>query len=167
MWSLEGAGGWGHGGFGAGGGGSGIGTVGAGMYGVIGRGSGTGTGAGVGSGSGWGRGRKSRVPKMKIANPISTGELDKSIIRRYIRAQRARILNCYQKELLVDENAKGTVVVRFTIMGDGGVKGAVGTGMKVSLNRCVSNVISSITFPSPKGGGIVIVKRYPFKFSAR
>lgn len=160
------AGGWGYGvsGVGPGGGGTGWGTIGTGNYGTIGHGSGTGSGYGTGSGKGGMRGRKASPPQVRIGNASATGDLDKNIIRRYIRRKLPRIRNCYEKQLLVKPSLQGTVVTQFQISPQGSVQGANAKGIgDGDVESCVAAAIQSIQFPKPKGGGYVNV-RYPFHF---
>jgi pSer/pThr/pTyr-binding forkhead associated (FHA) protein len=160
---MQGGFGFGRSGFGPGGGGTGWGTIGTGRYGTIGHGSGTGSGYGAGSGRGGMRGRKSLSPNVKIGQATATGDLDKSIIRRYIRRKRSRIKYCYEKQLSVKENLKGTVVTNFTISPTGAVISSRAKGVSGAVANCVASVISTIQFPKPRGGGLVQV-RYPFHF---
>jgi TonB family protein len=160
------AGGWGYGlqGVGPGGGGTGWGTIGTGRYGLIGHGSGTGSGYGSGSGRGGMRGRKATAPAIRIGNASATGDLDKNIIRRYIRRKLPRIRYCYESRLAVKNDLSGTVVVQFQISPQGVVQGASAGGMgDKDVESCVADAIRSIQFPKPKGGGFVNV-RYPFIF---
>ena len=162
------AGGYGYGvrGYGPGGGGTGLGTVGLGNYGTIGHGSGTGSGYGVGSGKGGMRGRTAKVPQVSIGNATSTGDLDKNIIRRYIRQQLPRIQHCYEKQLVVNPNLAGTVSTQFVISGTGAVISAKASGIgDGTVESCVAGIIRGIQFPKPTGGGIVNVT-YPFTFRA-
>jgi pSer/pThr/pTyr-binding forkhead associated (FHA) protein len=159
-------GGWGYGisGTGPGGGGTGLGTIGLGRYGTIGHGAGTGTGYGVGSGKGGMRGRSASQPRVNIGNATATGDLDKNIIRRYIRQKLPQIQHCYEKQLVVKPSLQGTVTTQFTISGNGNVTTARAGGMgDGSVESCVADVIKSIQFPKPTGGGIVNVT-YPFTF---
>ncbi|MCP4446308.1 MAG: AgmX/PglI C-terminal domain-containing protein [Myxococcales bacterium] len=160
------AGGWGYGtsGVGPGGGGTGWGTIGTGNYGTIGHGRGTGLGYGSGSGKGGMRGRKAKPPQVRIGKVSATGDLDKNIIRRYIRRKLPRIRHCYEKELLAKPGLSGTVVTQFLISSAGSVQGAKAKGMGNSnVESCVASTIKSIQFPKPKGGGMVNVT-YPFTF---
>jgi outer membrane biosynthesis protein TonB len=153
---------WGYGvqGIGPGGGGTGWGTIGLGKYGNIGHGSGTGTGYGTGGL----RGRPAYPPQVKIGKTSSTGNLDKNIIRRYVRRKLPRIRNCYEKELLVKPTLKGTLTVKFVINGQGRLDSVKASGLKDRrVASCVEAAIKSIQFPKPKGGGKVTV-RYPFAF---
>jgi hypothetical protein len=159
---MNGGFGFGRSGFGPGGGGTGWGTIGTGRYGSIGRGSGTGSGYGVGGGRGM-RGRSSRVPTVSIGQPNAQGDLDKAIIRRYIKRNIAKITYCYEKQLLVTPRLSGTVMTQFFITPRGEVATAKADGMNADVASCVAGVIKAIVFPKPKGGGGVQVN-YPFTF---
>ncbi|MCW5802690.1 MAG: AgmX/PglI C-terminal domain-containing protein [Deltaproteobacteria bacterium] len=160
---MNGGFGYGRSGFGPGGGGTGWGTIGTGRYGTIGHGSGTGSGYGVGSGRGGMKGRQAAVPTVAIGSPTSTGDLDKAIIRRYIKRNLPKISYCYEKELLARPTLSGVVSTQFMISGNGSVTASSGTGVDPAVASCVASVISSIQFPQPKGGGNVQVN-YPFTF---
>jgi len=148
---------------GSGGGGTGWGTIGTGRYGTLGHGSGTGSGYGVGGGRGGMRGRRGSAPQVKIGVPDSRGDLDKNIIRRYIRRSLPKIRFCYEKELAGDPKLRGTVSVKFRIEGTGMVHAAEAEGISAAVATCVAAAIRAIQFPKPKGGGVVEVK-YPFTF---
>jgi len=162
---MQGGYGFGRSGTGPGGGGTGWGTIGTGRYGTMGHGSGTGKGYGVGGGRGGMGGRGSPIPKVTIGQAQATGDLDKAIIRRYIQRNKRKIKNCYDRQLLVNSNLKGTVRSSFTIMPAGNVINSTATGVSGSVSSCVAMVIGTIKFPKPKGGGVVNVK-YPFRFSS-
>jgi pSer/pThr/pTyr-binding forkhead associated (FHA) protein len=160
---MNGGFGFGRSGFGPGGGGTGWGTIGTGRYGTIGHGSGTGSGYGVGGGRGGMRGRTSAVPTVSIGQPNAQGDLDKAIIRRYIKRNIQKIQYCYEKELLAKSNLAGTVQTNFLITPNGNVSQASGAGVDPEVASCVAAVIKGIEFPKPKGGGNVQVN-YPFIF---
>ena len=160
---MNGGFGFGRSGFGPGGGGTGWGTIGTGKYGTIGHGSGTGSGYGVGGGRGGGRGHTASVPSVSIGQPDSQGDLDKAIIRRYIKRNEAKFSYCYEKQLLVDKNLAGTVMTQFLISPNGTVASSSGKGVSGDVANCVASVIKAIAFPAPKGGGSVQVN-YPFIF---
>lgn len=160
---MNGGFGFGRSGFGPGGGGTGWGTIGTGRYGTLGHGSGTGSGYGVGGGRGGMRGRTSSVPTVSIGTPSSQGDLDKAIIRRYIKRNIQKIQYCYEKELLAKSNLAGTVNTQFFITPNGNVASASGNGVDPEVSSCVASVIKGIEFPKPKGGGGVQVN-YPFTF---
>jgi hypothetical protein len=160
---TEGAAGLGRSGFGPGGGGTGWGTIGTGRYGTIGQGSGTGSGYGIGSGRGGMRGRSASVPTVSLGQPSAQGDLDKAIIRRYIKRNVQKIQYCYERELLANPALEGTVLTQFVISASGSVSMAQGTGVSPAVAQCVAAVIKDIEFPRPKSNGIVQVN-FPFTF---
>lgn len=161
---MQGGFGFGVRGTGSGGGGTGLGTIGLGNYGTIGHGSGTGSGYGIGSGKGGMRGRRASMPKVSIGNASASGDLDKNIIRRYIRQKLPQIRHCYERQLVVKANLSGTVTTQFVISGNGAVISSRAGGIgDSSVEKCVAAAIRSIQFPKPTGGGLVNVT-YPFKF---
>ncbi|MBP6627940.1 MAG: AgmX/PglI C-terminal domain-containing protein [Kofleriaceae bacterium] len=155
--------GFGRSGFGPGGGGTGWGTIGTGRYGTIGHGSGTGSGYGVGGGRGGMRGRSSSVPQVRIGQPTAVGDLDKAIIRRYIKRNEQKIAYCYEKQLIAKPGLQGTVTTQFFITPNGNVASSTASGVDGEVSSCVAGVIKNIEFPKPKGGGGVQVN-YPFNF---
>jgi hypothetical protein len=152
----------GRAGFGPGGGGNDVG-VGTGRYGTIGHGRGTGAGYGVGGGRGGMGGRSSAVPTVSIGQPSATGDLDKAIIRRYIKRNIQKIQYCYEKQLLAKPDLSGTVQTQFFITPNGTVASASASGVDPEVASCVAGVVKDIEFPKPKGGGGVQVN-YPFIF---
>jgi hypothetical protein len=157
--------GFGRSGFGPGGGSNtGLGTIGTGRYGTIG-GGGTGHGYGIGGGRGGMHGRTAAVPQVHIGQPSAVGDLDKAIIRRYIRRNINKIQYCYEKELLAKPGLKGTVATQFFISPNGDVPTATASGVDTNVASCVRDVIAGIEFPKPKGGGGVQVS-YPFTFDS-
>ena len=163
--SSQGGFGFGNSGLG-GGGGTGWGTIGSGGLGssIVDSGSGSGGfGFGVGSGRGGMRGRRSNPPEVRIGSATATGNLDKNIIRRYIRRKLPRIKYCYEKQLLIKPGLAGTVTSSFIIDKKGRVIESSAEGVNKDVSACISGVIKTIKFPKPKGGGIVRVS-YPFTF---
>ncbi len=150
---------------GAGSGGGGMGnTIGIGGIGTRGRGGGiTGYGTGVGN----------LDPKRKADVGITDteasvqGSLDRELIRRVIRANIGQIRYCYESELQAKPGLAGKVAVRFIISPSGDVAQAqVAEGSTLNearLSECIRVRVRSWKFPSPKGGGNVIVT-YPFLF---
>jgi hypothetical protein len=138
----------------------GLGTIGTGRYGTIGHGSGTGSGYGIGGGSAYRRRRASNAPTVAIGEPDAQGDLDKQIIRRYIKRDLQKIQYCFEKQLLVRPTLGGTVMVEFFITPSGEVATSQGTGVDPAVSSCIAGVIKSIVFPKPKGGGVMV--HYPF-----
>jgi hypothetical protein len=158
-----GSAGFGYGGFGGiggdvyGYGGGGWGTIGTGRYGTIGHGSGTGTSSGYGVLS------TASVPSVKIGAATTTGDLDKDIIRRYIRRNLAKIKYCYERELVDDSTLEGKVKTEFSILPDGSTGSVTASGVHPDVESCIVGVLETILFPKPQGGGSVQVV-YPFIF---
>lgn len=153
-------------GMGPGADGIGWGIIGAGDYRTIGPGGGTGSGYQSGPGGGDHlREHRASAPRVTmIAPPTIIGERDRSIIRRYIRTKRARLAYCYERQLMVEPDLRGTLVARFQISPMGTVLHASATGLGTrGVETCVAQVIKSIQFPRVPGGGVVNV-RYPFTF---
>ncbi|HEU0033152.1 MAG TPA: AgmX/PglI C-terminal domain-containing protein [Kofleriaceae bacterium] len=139
--------------------GGGWGTIGTGRYGTIGKGSGTGSGYGPGGM----RGRTTAVPTVSIGQPVVSGELDKAIIRRYIKRNIQKLQYCYEKELFTHKTLQGTVMTDFTIGADGIVSASTATGIKnKNVETCIAGVVKGIEFPKPKTGEVRV--NYPFVF---
>ncbi|NVB37749.1 TonB family protein [Pseudenhygromyxa sp. WMMC2535] len=140
----------------------GLGLVGAG------RGGGGGSGAGYGSGSGTGfGGRGKRVPRIRQAKASVTGNLDKDVIRRIVRAHVNEVRACYETGLSADPSLTGTVEIRFEIDATGKVTSATvasNDSGDEALGQCVAKAAGTWKFPKPAGGGSVTVT-YPFKLS--
>lgn len=105
------------------------------------------------------------VPRPTIGQPSSVGEIDPSIIRRYIKRNVDKIAYCYEKELLAKPGMEGTVKISFFISPTGAVTSSTGAGFDATVANCVADVIHNIEFPRPQGGGGVTVN-YPFTFHA-
>jgi Ca-activated chloride channel family protein len=151
----HGGSGWGYGavGYGAGGGGVGYG------FGSM-RGGGEAGVLGVISAGG----RAASAPTVLIGTAVATGDLDKNLIRRYVRRKLPAIRHCYEKALVHDHDLAGTVTSTFTIGADGKVTESTAHGIgDPALESCVAEVIGEIEFPAARGEGLVEV-RYPFTF---
>jgi Ca-activated chloride channel family protein len=104
------------------------------------------------------------MPQVVIGSPEAHGDLDKGIIRRYIKRSSQKITYCYEKALLRKPELAGTVTTEILIDANNGhVAGvsAKGLGDK-EVEACIAGVIRDIEFPSAKGGSTVKVI-YPFK----
>lgn len=171
---IIGADGYGTGNFGGGvkgfgpGGGCGMppcGIIGTGRFGTIGNGDKAGDGwGGPGRGHGGQRDHKVTDPSGYLGKPTQVeGDLDKAIIKRYIKRSVDKIAYCYEKQLLAHPNLGGEISISFYIDPNGIVKSSAGKGFDGEVAGCVANVISGINFPKPKNGGGVQVN-YPFNF---
>ena len=110
------------------------------------------------------RGRPSDVPSVSIGQPNVVGDLDKAIIRRYIKRNIQKITYCYEKELLTKPTLEGTVTAQFFIALDGAVAKSEASGVDPEVAACVARVIKGIEFLKPKGGAAGVQVNYPFTF---
>ena len=91
------------------------------------------------------------------------GSLDKEQIRKVVREHIVEIRDCYNAALQGDPEAKGRVVIDFTIGEQGQVtQAAVGSSDMTSdaAPSCMRDVIRGWSFPKPSGGSVQV--SYPF-----
>lgn len=154
--------GWGQLGRGPGGGGTEVGTIGG--IGTRGRG-----GGGDGSCDDCGDMGPKKTGGLKTSgDPIIMGALDSSVIDGVVKRHLQSLRFCYQRELSRRPDMEGKVSMRFVIAADGSVSRANATKSSLGspeVESCLSERFLRMTFPEPKGGGIVVVT-YPFMFSA-
>jgi hypothetical protein len=151
-------------GTGRGGGGTGEGTIGLGNIGTIGHGAGGGTGSGYGSGAGGFRGRQAKVPFIRSGKADVRGSLSKEVIRRIIHRHINEVRFCYEQELNQRPDLQGRVSVKFIISPTGAVQTAATSASTLGSAKaeaCIVDAVRRWNFPSPEGGGIVVVN-YPF-----
>jgi len=106
---------------------------------------------------------------IQKSDGIILGSLDRSLIDKSISKQMNKIKYCYATELQKDLNLKGTIKYKFVITKEGTVSKVDVDSSDMNspeVEGCISEVLKSVTFPPPKGGGIVIVK-YPFMFGSK
>jgi hypothetical protein len=109
--------------------------------------------------------RENVVPDPIIGHPVANGELDKSIIRRYIRAQMERFRHAFEVALLSNPNLQGTVTMQFFISPQGKVLQASVSGVgNATFRNAIKSVLNSVKFPAPTDGGTVHVTAYDLTF---
>lgn len=111
--------------------------------------------------------RRKVRPKVVPGRSQVRGTLDKNIIQRVVRAHRAKIRYCYERELVKQPKLAGKVVTSFVVSAQGSVSSA--TVKKSTLGskgaeQCIVSALKRMKFPKPNGGGIVMIT-YPFIFS--
>lgn len=100
---------------------------------------------------------------------VVLGSMDPNVIRSILLEHLAEFRYCYQSELDSSSKPKdvsGVVQLNFAIGPGGQVQRAqVGGNSSItpSVKSCVGGVLKDITFPSPKGGGVVEIKQ-PMNF---
>ncbi len=94
-----------------------------------------------------------------------TGTLDSSSVRDTISRYSSRIQRCYERQLKVNSNASGKVIVNFTVGRAGRVTQSKSTTDSVGggVGSCVAQVIKGLRFPRPKGGEVMINKTFVFE----
>jgi len=144
------------------------GTIGVGRYGTLSNGIITGRGWGNSHGGAETLRRDAHVPVVVMcggpgpcAAPI--GDLDKAVIRRYLRRHLDQIQYCYEKELLARPGLVGEITTEFLISADGTVTSSRADGFDPAVASCVADVIGKIEFPRSHHGGNTQV-HYPFEF---
>ncbi|MCB9090983.1 MAG: AgmX/PglI C-terminal domain-containing protein [Halobacteriovoraceae bacterium] len=95
---------------------------------------------------------------------VVLGSLDPRAIQNVLRRHIPRFAYCYERELeRINRDIATTLVLKFTITKTGRVKNYSFTSQNVNFSsgaiRCFARVLTSIRFPSPKGGGIVKVRQ--------
>jgi hypothetical protein len=107
--------------------------------------------------------KKAPMPSLTIGEPITTGgDLDKAIIRRYVKRNAQKLSYCYEKELLAKPQIQGVVTVKFEIQATGIVSTATASGVP-TVADCVALVIKGIEFPKPKDKAVSVVYGFTFK----
>lgn len=99
--------------------------------------------------------------------PVTIGVIDPSLVDRVVKRNLASIRYCYQRQLQQQPALAGKVSVKFVISRDGSVSSASAETSSLhspAVEACIQTRFMNMTFPAPKGGGIVIVK-YPFLFA--
>ncbi|HOX45699.1 MAG TPA: AgmX/PglI C-terminal domain-containing protein [Myxococcota bacterium] len=94
------------------------------------------------------------------------GSLSKEAIAAVVKKHLAEIQYCYEKNLLLNPNLSGKVIMEWTIALNGSVS-LVKTGQNTmntpAVAMCISAKIKSWKFPEPKGGTVEVT--YPFMFN--
>lgn len=157
---MRGGLGFGASGLGPGGGGTGWGTIGGADPNESLRRSGGGGGQGYSGGGVGMRGRRSQAPTVRTDVTQVIGELDKAIVRRYVRRYQPRITFCYEKQLLVEPGLAGTVTARFDIGEDGAITSSDASGMNEEVASCVAKALRTATFARPKSGTVSVTATF-------
>ncbi len=166
-----GTGGLGLVGSGKGGGGNAGNLIGVGNAGLIGHGTGTdglGYGPGYGSSTTAFEDRRKKVPVAGVGEGKITGDIDKDLIRRIVRAHINEVRGCYNGALSKNPNLEGRVTIQFSIVGNGKVASATvqeNTTKDSKVGNCIAKAVKRWKFPRVGGGGTALVS-YPFRLTA-
>ena len=99
-------------------------------------------------------------------DPVIVGPLDRSLVDAAIERIMNQIRYCYLRELTKHPELGGRIVVELEIAQDGTVSSATTKASTVNneaVEGCVNGRFLRLAFPSPEGGGTVLVT-YPFEF---
>jgi hypothetical protein len=91
-----------------------------------------------------------------------SGDIDRDLVRRTIRARLSQIKGCYEKSLQANPSLQGKVTVTFTIEKDGTVKTAKAEGVDDNLDRCIEGRFKTLVFPKATSTATIV---YPIDFS--
>ncbi|MBW1807310.1 MAG: AgmX/PglI C-terminal domain-containing protein [Deltaproteobacteria bacterium] len=106
-----------------------------------------------------------KAPKRRM---VVRGHLSREAIARVVKQHLRQIQYCYEKNLLLNPNLSGKVIMEWTISTAGSVslvKTKKNTMASPSVAMCISAKIKGWKFPKPKGKGVVVVA-YPFIFNS-
>lgn len=109
----------------------------------------------------WGAPRKPAKSKEPLV-----GEIDPSLVERYIKQNRYQLQLCYELALRRNEAASGTMEWRWRIDSRGVISDValVASAIKdQSMIQCIQRKISTWRFPRPRRGSVEV--SYPFEFS--
>jgi len=104
-------------------------------------------------------------PKGPVTNPtISlgklavTGALEPAIVRRRIKGDIQKLIDCYEKALVASPTLAGVVGLTFSVGGDGKVVSSSGTGVDKAVASCMAGALAQLALPAPKDGKPVSVR---------
>jgi hypothetical protein len=102
---------------------------------------------------------------MQLLNINFQGDFTKPLIKEGVRAKMPELTACYDKALAKQPGLSGHANSQFFIMPDGKVASASASasGFDPEAGACMADVLETIQFPKPKGGGGVLV-HFVFRF---
>src|SRR6185436_9584703 len=90
------------------------------------------------------------APTVSLGQPVITGDLDRAILRRYLKHHIAKLQRCYDQRRAAKPGLAGTVTASFRIERSGKVATSSATGVDPELASCIAAAIKDIEFPEPK-----------------
>jgi hypothetical protein len=123
---------------------------------------------------------KTRAPPSPAAPPtpcmrrilppgfVTSGSVDKEIVRRVIRLHINEVKACYETNLIERPKLGGRMIVQFTVAASGEIVAShlqSSTMDNSTVESCVVQASHRWKFPKPLGGGIVVIS-YPFVLTA-
>ena len=108
-------------------------------------------------------GLRTKTAWLNLGQPNAQGDLDKRVIRRIMRQHMAEIMPCYETALAKAPELRGTVSLMFFINPDGKLSSSTAVGVDPSVASCIADHLKAFAFPTPRGGGGVLVN-FPITF---
>jgi hypothetical protein len=111
-------------------------------------------------------GRRIAIPGVTICSfgthPMTSGQLDKTIIKRYVKRNLPRAKACYERALISNKTLTGTANLHFAIGEDGKTSGISVDGDLPSddVRACIAKDIEQWEFPPVAHGGLTQIN-YP------
>ena len=102
-------------------------------------------------------GFNSATASTQILRINTMGDLEKPVIKELVRAKLPEVNACYDKVLATSPGLTGTVIAQFFITPNGKVVSSSAQGVDPAVAICVADVIKTVEFPQPRGGGGVQV----------
>lgn len=100
--------------------------------------------------------RRQALPITSLRQPITTsGDLDPTLLRRYLKRNIGAVSECYEKEVLTHPALEGTLTVEFSLAPDGHVTSATAAGVSPEVGACTAAVVRGIAFPKLANGTAV------------
>jgi hypothetical protein len=99
-----------------------------------------------------------RPPRVVIATPTVTGDLDTQIVAQNLRRHQLKFQLCFDVELLAKPQLPGGIVeTAFAIQPSGKVASPTADGIDPALATCFSKALENVSFPAPVDGNQVQV----------
>jgi hypothetical protein len=107
------------------------------------------------------------TPELTVIDkPSIPPQLDRDEIKRVIKRAMPGIKFCYEQGLRQNATLGGKIRIRFVVAANGSVASSNPIeGIESSVDSCVANKISQLSFPMPQGGNIAEIT-YPFLFQS-
>ena len=102
--------------------------------------------------------------EVRIGLPNAAGDLPKSVIRERVHGIVDKIRTCYDDARAKHPGISGTITTQFFITPNGDVASADAQGVDTALSSCVVGLLKALTFPKPRGGGVMV--NYPVTFAS-
>jgi hypothetical protein len=94
------------------------------------------------------------ITSLTIAQLDSQGDLDRAIVRRYVKRNLTKLASCYEGRWARNKALAGTVRLHWTIGATGAVERMEPSGFDADVTACMADVVHSIAFPLPKTGEV-------------